>query len=375
MYEGTNGTVGSLYLGSSIYERKISGVISLESAGWEGGRILPKNSTDNLIYQITDHLGSVRAVRRGNGTVERRFDYYPFGSDSRHWEWVDAVQAGGFTPAGTAEVQGGGGFDTDLTFLGARAATGRWRFGGKEIAGQKAGASALAGIPAAAAGRPYLDFGARLYDPRTAAWLSQDPMAEKYYPISPYAYCSNDPLNRFDPDGRADFKKIGWGLFNASTGLATAIGGGFVTVGSSGTAGLLGGAMISEGIVQIGLGLTQVILGFADDRVPEEVNVPSTSLGAVGMALDEIQDTGTHTFETAGNLVTSVVTMSNPSTAKSKFETVIGLVSQLQVVLTSETFIESFSSQEAQQTYSAPAIDNQTIDWQEELIKYMIWKP
>ena len=236
----------------------------------------------------------------------------------------------------------------------------RYWFGGKEIAGQKVGASvsqngtpgAPAGTPAAAAGRPYLDFGARLYDPRTAAWLSQDPLSEKYYPISPYAYCSNDPLNRFDPDGRADFKKIGWGLFNASAGLATAIGGGFVAVGSSGTAGLLGGAMISE-----------------------EVNVPSTSLGAVGMALDEIQDTGTHTFETAGNLVTSVATMSNPLEAKSTIEAAIGLVSQLQVVLTSATFIESLSSQEAQQTYSAPPIDNQTIDWQEELIKYMIWKP
>ncbi|MBR1406871.1 MAG: RHS repeat-associated core domain-containing protein [Bacteroidales bacterium] len=88
---------------------------------------------------------------------------------------------------------------------GARAVTSRWRFGGKEIAGQKVGASAVlvapAGTPAAAAGRPYLDFGARLYDPRTAAWLSQDPMAEKYYPISPYAYCAGNPVNLVDPDG------------------------------------------------------------------------------------------------------------------------------------------------------------------------------
>ena len=60
---------------------------------------------------------------------------------------------------------------------------------------------APAGTPAAAAGRPYLDFGARLYDPRTAAWLSQDPMAEKYYPISPYAYCAGNPVNLVDPDG------------------------------------------------------------------------------------------------------------------------------------------------------------------------------
>ena len=162
----------------------------------------------------------MRALRRGNGTVERRFDYYPFGSESRHWEWVDAVQAGGFTAAGTAETQGGGGFDTDLTFLGARAVTGRWRFGGKEIAGQKVGASVSqngsvsvpAGTPAAAAGRPYLDFGARLYDPRPAAWLSQDPLSEKYYPVSPYAYCAGNLVNLVDPTG--EFLYIGESALN-----------------------------------------------------------------------------------------------------------------------------------------------------------------
>ena len=89
----------------------------------------------------------------------------------------------------------------------------RWRFGGKEIAGQKVGASmpqngtpgAPAGTPAAAAGRPYLDFGARLYDPRTAAWLAPDPLSEKYYPVSPYAYCAGNPVNLVDPDGKNPF--------------------------------------------------------------------------------------------------------------------------------------------------------------------------
>ena len=95
----------------------------------------------------------------------------------------------------------------------------RYRFGGKEIAGQKVGASvsqsgsvsAPAGTPAAAAGSPYLDFGARVYDPRTAAWLSQDPLSEKYYPISPYAYCAGNPVNLVDPTG--EFLYIGDYLF------------------------------------------------------------------------------------------------------------------------------------------------------------------
>ena len=50
----------------------------------------------------------------------------------------------------------------------------------------------------AAPGALYLDFGARLYSPGTATWLSVDPMAEKYYGINPYAYCAGDPVNRID---------------------------------------------------------------------------------------------------------------------------------------------------------------------------------
>ena len=33
-----------------------------------------------------------------------------------------------------------------------------------------------------------------------------DPLAEKRYSISPYAYCSDNPVNRIDPDGRIDYR-------------------------------------------------------------------------------------------------------------------------------------------------------------------------
>ena len=33
-------------------------------------------------------------------------------------------------------------------------------------------------------------------------FLSMDPLAEKYYHLSPYAYCAGDPVNFVDPDGR-----------------------------------------------------------------------------------------------------------------------------------------------------------------------------
>ena len=47
-----------------------------------------------------------------------------------------------------------------------------------------------------------LDFGARYYNPAICRWTSIDPIAEKYYSITPYNYCSNDPVNFLDPDGR-----------------------------------------------------------------------------------------------------------------------------------------------------------------------------
>ena len=48
----------------------------------------------------------------------------------------------------------------------------------------------------------YSYFGARYYDPATlTAWLSVDPMADKYPSISPYAYCAWNPLKLVDPDG------------------------------------------------------------------------------------------------------------------------------------------------------------------------------
>lgn len=48
---------------------------------------------------------------------------------------------------------------------------------------------------------PLIDYGARMYDPTIARWMSVDPMAEKYYHISPYGYCKGNPILLVDPDG------------------------------------------------------------------------------------------------------------------------------------------------------------------------------
>ena len=46
------------------------------------------------------------------------------------------------------------------------------------------------------------DYLARLIDPALGRFNTVDPMAEKYYGISPYAYCGNSPVLFVDYDGR-----------------------------------------------------------------------------------------------------------------------------------------------------------------------------
>jgi RHS repeat-associated protein len=48
----------------------------------------------------------------------------------------------------------------------------------------------------------YLDFIARMYaNSEIPMFTTQDPLAEKYYSVSPYVYCENNPINRIDPFG------------------------------------------------------------------------------------------------------------------------------------------------------------------------------
>ena len=77
-------------------------------------------------------------------------------------------------------------------------------------------------------------FGARYYDPTLlTGWTAVDPMADKYPSLSPYNYCTWNPVKLFDPDGREIYYTEGgdtyvykkgqdgnYGFFNKQTGEA-----------------------------------------------------------------------------------------------------------------------------------------------------------
>ena len=109
-------------------------------------------------YYRQDHLGSIREVDSytgNNRTVVQKTQYYPSG-----------------TPF--AESFGAG--------------EQAYKFTGKEMITMH--------------GLNWQDFGARWLDNARMQWTSVDPLAEKYYSISPYAYCAGNPVRYVDVQGK-----------------------------------------------------------------------------------------------------------------------------------------------------------------------------
>ena len=102
-----------------------------------------------------DHLGNNRVVANANGTVEQVNHYYPYGGL-------------------TGESTGG--------------SVQPYKYNGKELERMN--------------GLDLYDYGARWMDAALGRFTTIDPMCEKYYDISPYAYCAGNPVNLVDPDGR-----------------------------------------------------------------------------------------------------------------------------------------------------------------------------
>ena len=67
-------------------------------------------------------------------------------------------------------------------------------------------------------------YGARYYDPKISLWLSVDNEMEKYPNWSPYNYCKQSPISRYDPDGNDDiFTSSGRFVKSTKTGNAVLI--------------------------------------------------------------------------------------------------------------------------------------------------------
>ncbi len=155
----------------------------------------------NYRFFMTDHLGSIRAVTDASGNVLHTYDYYPYGV-----EFPDGAASGsGVAVGGDADaaasdvvaVQSGvsdGATGSGAVPDGLGVTIQPYRFNGKES--QKF------------ARLPYLDYGARFYHQLSSRWTTMDPMAEKYYSVSPYAFCSGNPVNFVDWDGEDFTRKI-----------------------------------------------------------------------------------------------------------------------------------------------------------------------
>jgi RHS repeat-associated protein len=143
------------YLGSFVYVND-NNVRTLESTSFAGGRINKTNNTYDINYFITDHLGSTRVIVNNAGEIKAQYNYYPFGKEHENPNLINS--------------------------------TNRWGFSGKEKQTVK--------------DLGYLDFIARMYaNSEIPMFTTQDPLAEKYYSLSPYMYCAGNPLRYVDPFG------------------------------------------------------------------------------------------------------------------------------------------------------------------------------
>ena len=130
----------------------------------------------------------LRAVIDGDtGTVVEASDYYPFGKRIQVTAPVSEPVGGSqyaAEPAVAPVAQA-----APATSVASTSSPNRWHFSGKENQ-SFLGASI-----------PFLDFGARMYNPAIARWTAADPLSEKYYGISPYVYCLGNPIVNIDVKG------------------------------------------------------------------------------------------------------------------------------------------------------------------------------
>lgn len=146
------------YVGNFIYEDGV-----LKTVMYEGGYDEYKQAGSSPIshYYVQDHQGNNRAVVNQNKTLVQRTQYHAFGLPYHDYQDPKPENS-----------------------------SNRFKYSGKEFDEMH--------------GLDWYDFHARQYDPLLNRFMSLDPLADKKPWMSPYAYCSNDPISRIDPDGKDD---------------------------------------------------------------------------------------------------------------------------------------------------------------------------
>jgi RHS repeat-associated protein len=133
----SNGTLGTL----TPLEYAVQG---------KGGRVGIYEKQSNLyLYEIKDHLGTVRAIVAATGAVQTATDYYPFGM-----------------------------------MIATIGSPYRYQYQGQYSEGDVE--------------TGWNSFELRMYNPRLGKWVVPDP-ANQYF--SPYESMGNNPINNFDPTG------------------------------------------------------------------------------------------------------------------------------------------------------------------------------
>ena len=144
------------YVGDKIYEDGVLSRILIE-----GGYVDYSGETPIYHTYLTDHQGNVRVVVDENAAVKQVNHYYPYGAL--------------FAESTNGNVQ-------------------PYKYNGKELDRMH--------------GLDWYDHGARHNDAAIGRWHVVDPLCEKYYDVSPYAYCAGDPVNAIDPDGKSIWTKM-----------------------------------------------------------------------------------------------------------------------------------------------------------------------
>lgn len=150
------------YLGNMMYENN-SKLFYNFGNGWA----FASASSPTFDYRFfhKDHLGNNCAVTSSTGHILQANHYYP-----------DGVLQGVSTNQGYQ----------------------KYKYNGKEL-------DRMYGLN-------WYDYGARQYDPTLGQFTSMDPLCEKYYHISPYAYCAGNPINAVDPNGMDQYEINGLGV-------------------------------------------------------------------------------------------------------------------------------------------------------------------